>query len=210
MTDEHELLQQFIASGQVSAAQAVGHAATGDLNGGAVLVNIEGETRWMWPDQLADVKLPYEVVTEDITTNCPWCGARGLDYDESPMPLTYCYHDDPPFSLSRQMHELRRAELKALDESLAPARQKLFTDFLQIAKAHQGLDDEGGGDPIPLAQPRRSFWKLRPLTPQTIQQVAEKWPHIVIDEVTIPKDERRTCISCGQKQEPDGTLPCGH
>lgn len=38
-------------------------------------------------------------------SRCPWCGARGVDFDESPRPSDYCGHDpalcapDRPLSL---------------------------------------------------------------------------------------------------------------
>lgn len=30
------------------------------------------------------------------------------------------------------------------------------------------------------------------------------------DEMTVPREQRKTCIQCGRMQEADGTLSCGH
>ncbi len=304
MSNDKTPLQQCIESGQVSPAEIEAHRAAGDLDSGPVLVHVAGETRWVWPAVLAALKLPYEVVTEDILTNCPWCGTRGLDYDESDQPAVHCHHDEPPFSLARQMAEVRRAERKALDEALAPAREKMrehFFEMLTLAttryhrvkptafglpmdelKAYDNTEDvkmvssdpdkefrdqlfnrenrhlsyvktalhriaqelgitveqlrAQAGKPIAYKGgtlyliPRTSHTSPRPNTePLEIEfftaplgaewdeldrgalaQHAENISGAVIDEVTIPKDQRKMCIQCGRKQEADGTLTCGH
>lgn len=42
-----------------------------------------------WSDGLGGA---HAEVDESIT-KCPWCGASGPNFDESPMPSDYCGHD---------------------------------------------------------------------------------------------------------------------
>lgn len=300
MSNDKTPLQQCIESGQVSPEQIEAHRAAGDLDSGQVLVHVAGETRWVWPAELAALKLPYEVVTEDILTNCPWCGTRGLDYDESDQPAVHCHHDEPPFSLARQMAEAERAEIEAHraagdlgggDEinlrlprtppfptvrmvgcSMGKTRnwidprkpdhefvgsdpEKEFRDAMRsqenrhlsyVKTALHRIAQELGitveqlraqeGKPIPYKGgtlyliPRTSHTAPRlntepleieffnaalgaewgELNRGALAQHAENISGAVIDEVTIPKDQRKMCIQCGRKQEADGTLTCGH
>lgn len=224
--------------------------------------------------------------------------ALGIPASELQQPIEHAW------SLSRQMAEVQQAERKALDEALAPARNKMQEHFVEIlalgvtrynrvnpeafglsfdelkADDNTGDVEMVGSDPDkefrdqmfkrenrhlsyaktalhriaqelgitveqlraqagkPIAYkggtlyliPRTSHTSPRPntepleigffnaalganwdeLSRGALAQHIENISGAIIDEVTIPKDQRKTCIQCGRKQEADGTLTCGH
>lgn len=292
MSDDKTPLQQCIESGQVSPEQIEAHRVAGDLGGG---------------DEI-NLRLPR-------TPPFPTVRIVGCSVDKTESFVaavqkqiaslkTYNETELIPYSLSRQMAELQRAERKALDEALAPARQKMQDHFFEMLtlgvtrynrvnpeafglstdelKAYDNTEDvkmvssdpdnefrelmlkseshhfsyvktalqriaqelgitveqlrAQAGKPIAYKGgtlyliPRTSHTSPRPNTePLEIEfftaplgaewdeldrgalaQHAENISGAVIDEVTIPKDQRKMCIQCGRKQEADGTLTCGH
>lgn len=44
-----------------------------------------------WSD-LSDI-LTVKTIEPVVHPRCPWCGLRGVDFDESPKPSSYCHHD---------------------------------------------------------------------------------------------------------------------
>jgi hypothetical protein len=73
----------------------------------------------------------------------------------------------------------------------------------------------GGSTTIRVAQPSGGHLALRVKTP-----LAEGDPLVCANgrpvsdfyntQLGQPYQEPKTCLGCGAKQQPDGTLPCGH
>lgn len=144
MSNEKTLLQQCIDSGQVSPEQIEAHRAVGDL-------------------------APIGTFEVESFSRKNMLAAFGFDPD---TPISFEGSRVTGLSLTRQSVELARAERKALDEALQPARERLHADFFAMFDATH----------------------------------AREAVTAHVGNITEPK----MCISCGRKQEPDGTLTCGH
>lgn len=62
-----------------------------------------GRATWRVGNDCGFAQCPVRTTQPPITTTptdvmpvhpqCPWCGLRGVDFDETPRPSAYCHHD---------------------------------------------------------------------------------------------------------------------
>lgn len=182
MSNEQDMLRQCIASGQVSPEQIAAHEKAGDLDTNAYerlareTAHVPYRSALRDPDEFPSLAVSRDTQYSKFvqTTLLGIARELGISVDElrAKEGQHIPYRGGSLYLIPRlhvqQSLELRRAQRNAVYGALAPARERLGTEFRNTAL---GL----------------SF-----------------------DEVTIPRDQRKTCISCGAKQEADGSLPCGH
>lgn len=211
MSNDKTPLQQCIESGQVSPEQIEAHRAVGDLGGGDEM-NLRLPRTPPFPT--------VRMVGCSMGKTRNWIDPRKADHE--------FVGSDPEKEFRDAMRSQENRHLSYVKTALHRIAQELGITVEQL-RAQEGKPIPYKGGTlylIPRTSPTMPRINTEPLEIEffnaalgakwdelsrgALAQHSENISGVIIDEVTIPKDQRKMCIQCGRKQEADGTLTCGH
>lgn len=107
------------------------------------------------------------------STKCPWCGARGPDFDESPCPTDFCGHD--PALVERGGLNLRNLLHAQIDDAEKRAASGCgLSDVLYEARVQAAYAEILGRSPAAVRDSTEAALKARGFDPNFVAyQAAE-------------------------------------